>query len=51
MSEIYKTGIPQKVRVMFDEYANLDLSIEENRKKIEEFAQYLPFKKYKKYWI
>ncbi len=32
---------------MFDDYTNLDLSIEENRKKIEEFVQYLPLFKEK----
>ncbi len=37
IKEVYATGIPQKVREIFDYYSKLDLSDAKNQKKVEVF--------------
>ena len=37
IEEVYATGIPQKVREIFDYYSNLDLSIKKNQEEVEDF--------------
>ena len=37
--EIYATGIPQRVREIFNYYSNLDLSIKKNQKEVEDFKE------------
>jgi len=37
IEEVYATGIPQKVREIFDYYSNLDLSIQKNQQEVADF--------------
>jgi hypothetical protein len=47
IEQVYATGIPQRVREIFNYYSSLDLSIKENQEEVEGFKDDIPLFKEK----